>query len=159
MYDAITPEQWVIGLLASLLVCGVLVWLLWHYFPARDMSSEERSEAPRAPVVPPVVTTFTTAEQPIAMPNNEYTSVLSNNERIAFETTAKNIAVMYEKGIVTNLSKAICAAYGCSVQSSSKPESTFQMALKAVNKHLPQGAQFRQPDGTTAPASHPVTGG
>jgi len=47
MYDNITPEQWVIGLVVSLVVFAGLVWLLWHYFPSRDMSSAD--DAPAAP--------------------------------------------------------------------------------------------------------------
>jgi hypothetical protein len=45
MYDNITPEQWVIGLVVSLVVFAGLVWLLWHYFPARD----DMSSAPEPP--------------------------------------------------------------------------------------------------------------
>lgn len=44
MYDTITPEQWVIGLVVSLSAFGGLVWLLWRYFP---MSSAD--DAPAAP--------------------------------------------------------------------------------------------------------------
>jgi hypothetical protein len=33
MYDSITPEQWVIGIVVSLVTFAGLVWLLWHYFP------------------------------------------------------------------------------------------------------------------------------
>ncbi len=56
MYDNITPEQWVIGLVVSLVVFAGLVWLLWHYFPstegARDMSSDDASAAPAAGMEP-----------------------------------------------------------------------------------------------------------
>jgi hypothetical protein len=109
------------------------------------MSRSEDSTPLYSPYVPPVVATFTAAEQPIATPNNEYSGGLSNNERAAFETTAKSIAAMYQKGVITNLSKAICAAYGCTVQSAAKTDSTYQMALKAVNKYLPNKntPQFR----------------
>jgi hypothetical protein len=105
-----------------------------------DMSSAPARDVPDRPIVPPVVTVVTTAEQLIATPNNEYNGELPNNERLAFETTAKSIAAMYQKGVITNVSKAICAAYGCTVQSASKPDSTFQMALKEVNRHLPKKA-------------------
>lgn len=110
-----------------------------------DMSSTQEDGDRNNAAVTPVVTTRTTAEQPIVTPNNEYNGGLSDNERIMFETTAKSIAAMYQKGVVTNLSKAICAAYGCTVQSASKPDSTYQLALKAVNKHLPKSnaPQFR----------------
>jgi len=38
------------------------------------------------------------------------------------------------------------------------PESTYQQALSAVNRHLTRNKpQFRQPDASTAPASYPVT--
>lgn len=117
---------------------------LWHWRPTPIMSREERPLPPRAPIVSPVVTTSTTAEQLIVTPNNEYNSQLSNNERTAFDAKAQTIAQLYEAGVVTNLSKAICKAYGCSVQAASKPDSTYQMALKSVNKYLPQKApQFR----------------
>jgi hypothetical protein len=45
MYDTITPEQWVIGLVISLVTFGGLVWLLWRYFP---MSTS--NDAPAAPM-------------------------------------------------------------------------------------------------------------
>lgn len=108
-----------------------------HYRPV-PMSSYATDEDDDHDVVSPVVTTYTTAKQPIVTPNNEYSSVL-------FDTTAKSIAAMYQKGVITNLSKAICAAYGCTVQSASKPDSTYQIALKAVNKYLPakDAPQFR----------------
>lgn len=111
-------------------------------------------------VVPPAVATFTASEQPIVKPNNEYSSGLSDSGRSDFETTAKTIAVLYEKGLVTNLSKAICGAYNCSVQAASKTDSTYQMGLKAVNRHLSKGkgAQFVQADGTLGPATYPITG-
>ena len=117
---------------------------LLHWRPV-NMSSGGERDATKNAVVPPIVTTFTAAEQPIVTPNNEYSEGLSDKERIAFDTTARNIAAMYQKGVVTNLSKAICAAYGCTVQSSAKPDSTYQMALKAVNKYLPDknAPQFR----------------
>lgn len=104
----------------------------------RPMSSERGDRESDQPTVSPAVTTFTTAEQPIVTPNNEYNRGLSDD-------TAKSIAAMYQKGVITNLSKAICAAYGCTVQSSSKPDSTYQVALRAVNKYLPKDntPQFR----------------
>jgi hypothetical protein len=52
MYDTITPEQWVIGLVISLLAFVGLVWLLWRYSPrtdgARDMSSAPTQPAAHA---------------------------------------------------------------------------------------------------------------
>jgi hypothetical protein len=75
----------------------------------------------------------------------------------AFESMAAHVAELYRTGAATNLSKTICQVFGCSVQSASKPESTYQRALREVNNHLPNGPQFRQPDGTTAPAARPVT--
>lgn len=80
------------------------------------------------------------------MPNNEYSSGLSDSGRVQFEATAKTVAALYEAGLVTNLSKSICRAYGCSVQAAAKTDSTYQMALKAVNRYLPKkdaGPQFR----------------
>lgn len=111
----------------------------------RNMSSSAEYQDADHVLVSPVVATFTSAEQSIVTPNNEYSGGLSDKEKIAFETTAKNIAAMYQKGVVTNLSKAICAAYGCTVQSAAKTDSIYQMALKAVNRHLPKkdAPQFR----------------
>lgn len=91
--------------------------------------------AQESAAVAPVVTTSTITTAPIVTPNNEYNGELSNSE---FEATARTIAVLYQAGIVTNLSKAICKAYGCSVQAASKPDSTYQRALRAVNKRLPK---------------------
>lgn len=118
-----------------------------HYVSVRprNMSTDDVGSLPDRAPVPPVVATFTTAEQSIVTPNNEYNSSLFDNERAAFDTTAKSIAAMYQKGVITNLSKAICAAYGCTVQSATKTDSTYQMALRAVNKYLPDknAPQFR----------------
>jgi len=50
MYDTITPEQWVVGLTVSILFFCGLVWALWHYFPARDISSEEAPDHTRSSV-------------------------------------------------------------------------------------------------------------
>lgn len=122
---------------------------------SRDAWQRRESARDRAPVTIP-----TAVEQPIATPNNEYSSPLSDNRQRDFETTAKTIATLYEKGIVTNLSKAICAAYGCTVQAATKPDSTYQLALRAVNRNLSKakGGQFVQADGTLGPATHPITG-
>lgn len=107
-------------------------------------SRPDQMEADTLPVVAPIVTTPTVAQQPIVTPNNEYSSGLSDSGRAAFETKAQTIAVLYDAGIITNVSKAICKAYACSVQAASKPDSTYQMALKAVNRYVPQkGPQFR----------------
>jgi hypothetical protein len=124
----------------------VLVGQLWsdiiHW---RPMSSTRGDDLSKNATVPPVVTTSTAAKQPIVTPNNEYSSGLSDNGRLQFEATAKSIAAMYQRGVITNLSKAICAAYGCTVQSAQKTDSTYQMALKAVNRYLPakDAPQFR----------------
>lgn len=106
------------------------------------------------PAVEPAVTAPTAALSPIAINSSEYSDELSG---IRFEERARVVADLYRSGAATNLSKTICQVFHCSVQSSSKPESTYQRALQEVNKHIPQGAQFRQPDGSTAPASRPVT--
>lgn len=110
----------------------------------RTMSSTEENEDADQPAVPPVVITRTAATTPIAINSNEYNNKLSDNARRDFETTARNVAHLYEAGIITNLSKAICKAFGCSVQSASKPDSTYQLALKAVNKHLSKNADMPQ---------------
>jgi hypothetical protein len=128
---------------------------LWY---GDNMSIRAAEDEDEEPVVAPVVAIRTAAIQPIVMPNNEYSSKLSDSDRIAFEARAAAIADLYKKGLVTNLSKAICGAFNCSVQAASKPDSTYQQALKAVNKYLPQGAQFAQADGNTAPATYPVSG-
>lgn len=123
---------------------GFSALLYWR--PTSITLSDEQQDTPQTVAVAPVVTTVTTAEQPIVMPNNEYSSGLSDSGRAAFETKAQTLAQLYEAGVVTNLSKAICKAYGCTVQSASKSDSTYQMALKAVNRYLPKkdaGAQFR----------------
>ena len=105
--------------------------------------------------VEPTVTVGTSELSPIATPNSKYGGDLPDSE---FETRAKVVAELYRSGAQTNLSKTICQVFRCSVQSASKPESTYQRALREVNKHLPNGPQFRQDDGTTAPATRPVTG-
>lgn len=121
-----------------------------------DITVKSReAEAKTEDVVEPVVTNHTAELLPIATPNNEYTDELSDNE---FKTRAKVVAELYVSGAATNLSKTICQVFRCSVQSASKPESTYQRALREVNKHLPSGPRFRQDDGSTAPASRPVTG-
>jgi hypothetical protein len=122
--------------------------------PVPSVKSEDDSEEIED-VVEPVVTVDTAATAPIAKPNNEYSDELS---KIKFEERARVVADLYKSGATTNLSKTICQVFSCSVQSSSKPESTYQRALREVNKHLPHGAQFRQEDGTTGPATRPVTG-
>lgn len=139
-------------------VCILAAGFVWFYvvrpiledygvIEPRVMSRDSAEADSEYASVLPVVTAFTTVEQSIVTPNNEYSGALSDNERTQFEVRALTIASLYEAGIVTNLSKAICRAYGCTVQSASKSDSTYQMALKAVNKHLPKkdtGPQFRE---------------
>lgn len=122
--------------------------------PTITVNSDE-DEDERETAVEPVVTTDTAELFPIVTPNNEYSDELS---KVRFEERAKVVAELYRTGAATNLSKAVCQVFGCSVQSASKPDSTYQQALREVNKHLPNGPQFRQDDGTTAPATRPVTG-
>jgi|GEM_PF-5957869 len=143
-------------------VIGVAAWVARVLLPAWDgarvMSRSEDPVGENEGAVLPPTTNPTTATIPIAMPNNEYNGKLSDSDRVQFEARAKTIAELYEAGIVTNLSKAICRVYGCSVQAASKPDSTYQQALSAVNRHLTRNKpQFRQPDASTAPASYPVT--
>jgi hypothetical protein len=128
--------------------------------PMRVMSRSGGGTPQKRAVVAPAVPALTAALSPIVTPNNEYSSGLSDSGRVQFEATAKTLAALYEAGLVTNLSKSICRAYGCSVQAATKTDSTYQMALKAVNRHLPQQnvPEFRQDDGSTAPASRPITG-
>lgn len=121
--------------------------------PITVNSGEDEDEKEIA--VEPVVTVDTAELFPIATPNNEYSDELS---KIRFEERARVVAELYRTGAATNLSKAVCQVFGCSVQSASKPDSTYQQALREVNKHLPNGPQFRQDDGSTAPATRPVTG-
>lgn len=126
--------------------------------PEMLMAREEEEESEEEGVVSPPSTISTASTQPIVTPNNEYSSGLSDSGRVQFEERARAIAELYEDGLVTNLSKAICSVYTCSVQSASKTDSTYQMALKAVNRHLTKNKpQFRQDEGGTAPASYPVT--
>lgn len=123
--------------------------------PPDIMSREEESEEEVEAAATTDSTDGTAALLPIVTPNNEYSDELS---RIRFEERAKVVAELYRTGAATNLSKAVCQVFGCSVQSASKTESTYQRALREVNKHLPQGAQFRQDDGTTAGPTHPISG-
>jgi hypothetical protein len=119
-----------------------------RYAPRRSvaMSSEDDRARIMQPPVPPAVTAPTAPLSPIATPNNEYSSGLSDSGRVQFEERARTLATLYEAGIITNLSKAICKAYGCSVQSAAKTDSTYQMALKAVNRYLPKqnAPQYRR---------------
>ena len=141
---------------------GMTAWVARVLLPAWDgarvMSRSEDPVGENEGAVLPPTTIPTVATIPIVTPNNEYNGKLSDSDRVQFEARAKTIAELYEAGIVTNLSKAICRVYGCSVQAASKPDSTYQQALSAVNRHLTRNKpQFRQPDASTAPASYPVT--
>lgn len=129
--------------------------LLGEPVPDTIMVKSEEVDDECEDAVEPVVTTDTAALFPIATPDNEYSDELS---KIKFEERARVVAELYRTGAATNLSKAVCQVFSCSVQSASKPDSTYQRALREVNKHLPIGPQFRQDDGTTAPATRPVTG-
>lgn len=149
-------------LLAIVIVTGFGPLARWIYRHSEViqyiMSGKRVDQEDDRPIVPPVVAIPTAAVQPIVTPNSEYNGKLYDSERVVFDAKAEAVAILYQKGIATNLSKTICAVYGCSVQAASKPDSTYQQALKAVNKHLPQGAQFFQEDGTTGPATYPVSG-
>lgn len=122
------------------------------------MSNVEDGDGDQEQVVSAAVTIRTVEEQPIVTPNNEYNGNVSDSARIQFEERARTIAELYEAGMVSNLSKAVCRIYGCSVQSASKTDSTYQLALRAVQRQLSSNKpQFRQANGATAPATYPVT--
>ena len=53
MYDSITPEQWIIGLVISLLAFAGLVWLLWHYSPRDGQRSHMSTSAEQVPTPAP----------------------------------------------------------------------------------------------------------
>jgi len=48
VYDNITPEQWIYGLLASVIVFGVMAWLFYRYTHPRD-EAHNMSSAPAQP--------------------------------------------------------------------------------------------------------------
>lgn len=123
-------------------VMPVMRWIMQR---RRDMSRSEQRGGSEKAAVAPAVEMVTAAEQSIVTPNNEYSSGLSDSGRVQFEERARTIAMLYEAELITNLSKAICKVYGCSVQSAAKTDSTYQMALKATNRHLQKkaGPQFR----------------
>ena len=123
--------------------------------PDEIMVKSEQIEDEREVAVTSDSTVDAAALLPIVTPNNEYSDELS---KIRFEERAKVVAELYRTGAATNLSKAVCQVFQCSVQSASKVDSTYQRALREVNKHLSNGPQFRQDDGTTAPATRPITG-
>jgi hypothetical protein len=154
MYDTITPEQWVIGIVISLLTFGGLVWLLWHYFPhdgglrgdmsssASDLSSEKAGDGPVSHQVPKPV--FVSAE-----PNTDDTapvssaagaSVIDTNARAIIR--ASLIAELLDSGLLTNRDKAICQAFHCSKAASTRPDAPFQVALRLVEQHRTK----RQPE-------------
>ncbi len=141
---------------------GMTTWAGRVLLPAWDgaviMSPLEAGEYDHLLAVPMPTTIPTADTAPIAISSSEYNGNLSDSGRVQFEERARTIAELYEAGIITNISKAICKVYRCSVQSAAKTDSTYQMALKAVNRHLTRNKpQFRAEDGATTPATYPIT--
>jgi hypothetical protein len=123
----------------------VMPIIRWISAQLPAMSRSGNHDAPEKAAVAPAVAPTTAALFPIVMTNNEYSGGLSDSGRLQFEERAQTIAALYEAELITNLSKAICKVYGCSVQSAAKTDSTYQMALKTVNRYLQRkaGPRFR----------------
>ena len=119
-------------------------------------------------VVPPVDQQATIAGQRIAKPGNEGNGELSGNnplplelsvearDIIRFAARVEALAALIRDGQVTNKAKGIERVFGCA--RSSKPDSTYQRAHRALEPLLTTEPMFAQNDGTTAPASYPISG-
>jgi hypothetical protein len=146
VYDSITPEQWVVGLVISLVVFAGLAWLLWHYFPSGgrpgDMSSAAADQSSKNVDDTRVSHLVSGAVSVSAKPNTDDTSEVSGARSAApADTPARNIirasliAELLDSGIITNRDKAICQAFHCSKASASRPDAPFQVALRLVEQH------------------------
>jgi hypothetical protein len=164
MYDAITPEQWVIGLVVSLGVFGGLVWLLWRAFPARADDTRDMSTSPKQPPAP-------AGMPPVSIPVSQYGMEPGSMEQppsAAPDIDAANAGMPRLSRNITDNEMIILLAAQRGADGKPRYSANAIHALVGGDRNAVLArvkelravppAVFRQPDGTIAPASHPVTG-
>lgn len=115
------------------------------------MSRSRPVRDPKHAIVSNGATTATYQTQSVATAQNDRNELLLRNK-------AEALAAMVKAGIVGE-TKGIKIVYGCGP--SSDPASLYQrarMMLKEELQRLDPGPQFRQEDGTQAPATYPISG-
>jgi hypothetical protein len=142
MYDNISAEQWIYGLLACLIAFGVMWWLFFHYTRPRDMSTSDDAPAAKKAVSDPVAATSTNDGQRIATPGNADNAELSGNavadpipsearDIIRMQARAEAVVALLKSAKMTNKAEAIELIFNCS--RSGRPNSTYQQAVALVD--------------------------